>query len=366
MSFTEAGLVMSLTTLSNTTFAFVGGMITPRIGIRRMAGIGLAVIFLAQITSCLAHSFNFLVIARFMLGIGVGITAPSILISLAGWFRPNDLGMANGVQSTGFHMGRILSTGTAVLISESLEMGWRGTFYAYSIVVLAVNIIFWFIYREPEPRGLETGRGNTPRIIDVLRMRDFWLIVIGMLGNISGQFSVGTWLPRSLIDQGWSDISAASLAAILPIAGLPASFLGGVLSDRLGKRKPFLIIGAVFSSLSILTLALTSESFLVLLAVALFGFSSFLFGGPMLAIMSEHPKVGKAGTGVFFGLTQLISGAGSFVMPILVGSMRETTGSFASGFMFSSLLMLLPLIPGFLMSETGWRNKQMESRVERN
>ena len=84
----------------------------------------------------------------------------------------------------------------------------------------------------------------------LLRVRELWILTIGLSGAFSASSIIMTWLPKSLIDVGWSDMLAAQLSTIIPLVGIPANLVGGILSDRLGKRKPLIGISAIFLILS--------------------------------------------------------------------------------------------------------------------
>ena len=57
----------------------------------------------------------------------------------------------------------------------------------------------------------------------------------------SAYYGLNAWLPDAYTEHGWSDRSAGLLLAMMNLAAIPASFLVPFLSDRAGRRSPFLL-----------------------------------------------------------------------------------------------------------------------------
>ena len=354
ISITEASMFMSLINLSTLSFNFVGGILLGKTGARKIMGTGLAVIAVSQIISGLTGSYIVEVSARLVLGMGIGVTMICMMQSVSEWFSLRELSAAFSIQVTGWVTGNVVGLAAPIPLSKALGTDWRGTFLAFGAFALVVNLIFWIFFREPKATQEYTSRqGEGIKLGEILRLKDFWILSLGFMGQILGMSIAMTWLPKSLAEAGWTASSAALLTTIFPLMGLPGNLAGGLIANKLGRKKPLFLISGVFLMISYVILALAAQSILVWVAMILGGWFNFFFVGPLLAMPSELPEIGPRKSGIFLGLSNLITGSGGFFAPLLAGIMRESTGSFVSSFLFAGLLSALLLIPGFLAREQG-------------
>ena len=362
MSISQAGMLMSLTTLTTMSFNFIGGILSEKWGTKITMGVGIAIITVSQIAISMVNSFFVAAFLRLLLGVGIGIATICLIKAVSEWFPSKELAMAQSIQATGWASGNTLGLFLAIPLTQLLNMGWKGAFLSFGVFSLVLNFIFWSLFKE-SANGLhkknDIQKQSSEKLSSLLKVRELWILTIGLSGAFSSSSIVMTWLPKSLIDVGWSDIHAAQLSTIIPLVGIPANLVGGILSDRLGKRKPLIGVSAIFLILSYSTLLFNTRGALVWIAAATSGWFNFFFIGPLLAIPSELPEIGKERSGVFIGIVQMLSGLAGFVSPIAVGWIREITGSFMLGFAFSSISSALLLIPAIFGRETGWNRSTL-------
>ncbi|MHA2223125.1 MAG: MFS transporter, partial [Candidatus Thorarchaeota archaeon] len=135
--------------------------------------------------------------------------------------------------------------------------------------------------------------------------------------------------------------------------------VGAPLSDRLGKRVPFIIMstGIVAPCLVILTLSI--EFGLLIIVLTIIGFS-FFFGVPSFtAYMTEVSPVQKKG--LAFGILFSIGTLPGAISPIIFGVLGDVYGLSAS-ILFLAILALLASIEAFFMTEnTNCSNNELEA-----
>jgi len=359
MSTTQAGMLMSLTTLTTMSFNFIGGILSDKIGIKITMGTGIAIITVSQITMIMVNSYFTAALLRLLLGVGIGIATICLIKAVSEWFPSKELAMAQSIQATGWAFGNALGFFLAIPLTLVLNIGWKGTFLLFGAFSLIINFIFWFLFKESHinlSNKIHLQKRSNERILSLLRVKELWILTIGLSGAFSSSSIVMTWLPKSLIEVGWSDRYAAQLSTLIPLVGIPANLVGGIVSDRLGKRKPLIGVSAIFLIASYAILLIEPQGALIWIAAATSGWFNFFFIGPFLAIPSELPEIGQERSGVFIGIVQMLSGIAGFVSPIAVGWIREITGSFNLGFAFSSISSALLLIPAIFGRETGWNS----------
>jgi cyanate permease len=357
MSISQAGMLMSLTTLTTMSFNFIGGILSEKFGTKITMGAGIAIITISQITMSIVNSYSIAAFLRLLLGVGIGIATICLIKAVSEWFPSKELAMAQSIQATGWALGNTLGLFLAIPLTRWLNVGWKGAFLSFGVFSLVLNLIFWLLFKESS-NGLrkkkDIQKQSREKMSSLLKVRELWILTIGLSGAFSSSSIVMTWLPKSLIDVGWSDVYAAQLSTIIPLVGIPANLVGGILSDRLGKRKPLIGVSSIFLILSYAALLFDTRGTLVWIAAATSGWFNFFFIGPFLAIPSELPEIGQERSGMFIGIVQMLSGIAGFISPMAVGWIREITGSFVLGFAFSSISSALLLIPAIFGRETGW------------
>lgn len=121
-----AGLVLTVQPLSVTAFAFVGGWISSRTGSRDPSIAGLvitasALILFSSITP--DSSLSFVIFLLVLLGLGVGVFAPSNTNANLSSVKPGDRAIANGILGMMRHSGQSLSIAAGTFLIGYYVLG---------------------------------------------------------------------------------------------------------------------------------------------------------------------------------------------------------------------------------------------------
>ncbi|MHB9029321.1 MAG: MFS transporter [Candidatus Latescibacterota bacterium] len=206
-----------------------------------------------------AQSFRMAYAGRFLVGLGVSVIFISILKNNAVWFSERRFALMSGITGMVGNIGSMLSAGP---LAETLKVfSWRTVFIGIGAISLALGILGFLIVRNrPEDAGFPSVRemeGRTPGapaarfrvsdLMNVVRTRDVWPVfwvffgVTGCLYTISGLWGVPYLrdvfgLPRDV---------AARYVTVTLFAVAIGGVLSGWLSDRMRRRKPLLLGGAL-------------------------------------------------------------------------------------------------------------------------
>jgi CP family cyanate transporter-like MFS transporter len=178
------------------------------------------------------------------------------------------------------------------------------------------------------------------------RSRTAWLLVAIFALMASAYYGLNAWLPDAYAERGWSDGRAGLLLAMMNLTAIPASFVIPYLSDRTGRRSPFLLgLSACFITGAVVLVTVPALAYggALLAGVAQGGLFAMVMTLPL--DFERTPKRVGALVAMMLGLGYTI-GATS---PFFLGAVRDATGSFdsvlwlAAGFLVLQFFALLAL-----------------------
>ena len=120
--------------------------------------------------------------------------------------------------------------------------GWRGMYQIFGVVILALVPLLYFTLEEPAASPRQ-GSAQPTRALqgmttpEVLRDRNFWLIVLAMALGFGAAMGMNTHLVAAIVDKGFSQSTAAAMLSLSMFAGLAGSLLAGYLNDRFATAK---------------------------------------------------------------------------------------------------------------------------------
>ena len=308
----QMGTIMGVITLASLFFAPIGGALSDKLGARWAFGIAAIIVALAGGFRYVAGSVNDLIICMFLIGAGMAMYAPNLPKALGNWFPQKDLAMANGISISGMGIGGAIAMVTAKSVLSPSFGGWRGAMVFLGGLVLLVAILWMVVYRDRPVEG--TAQRKKLNVFqnfkDVLKVKDIWLIAIYYGLNMISLLAVVTLLPITLEERGVEN--AGGMVGIMMGATVVFNILGGMLSDRVGKRKPFLIICAVVFGLCVLGFAnFTGTALIVVLIIA--GGAMGTIAPVLMSVPVEMERIGTALVGSAIGFIFMLGNTGGFV-----------------------------------------------------
>ncbi|WP_427126851.1 sugar efflux transporter [Priestia megaterium] len=173
--------------------------------------------------------------------------------------------------------------------------------------------------------------------------RDFRTIFISLF--IIG-LSVGGFMPYLTV---WAtntlhatSFQAGFLFVPMSIIGLIVSFYLASLSDKWGKRKPFIIWALLIGTISRVPLAFTHSYTIALISLAIGGFNAFSFFFALLNDFIVKKQESKSQAGTITGTVRMAFSQGYIFGPML-GALIIDHGGYTLLFLLSGLLSLATL-----------------------
>lgn len=258
-----------------------------------------------------------LVLARLLQGLSVGgefAASTTFLVESAG---PGRRGLFSSFQYVSTTLGQLVASGIATLLVDTLSdgqmngWGWRVPFVLGAVLSL---VGFWIRQGAEETRSAEQQQAPRPALLEALRRhpRQSLLICGITAGGTIAYYTWTSYLPTYAELNAGIEKSDALLAGTISLAFFALlQPLGGLLSDRFGRRPLLLFFGLGFTLLTVPLLHALHDSFAVLLLVQCAGMVLLTgFTSISAAVNAEvfPPRVRAAGIGFPYSLTVAMFG----------------------------------------------------------
>jgi len=210
---------------------------------------------------------------------GLAVAQPFILNSVtkvgAKWFPVNERATVAGLGTLAQYIGIIIALAvTPLLISESRD-GIKQMLLVYGVISVAGSVLLLIFMREepPTPPTSEEFIFRTSPlkgISEIFKIRDMqWLLLLFFIGL--GIFNAVS----TCIDQICSNLTmeqTGMVGGIMLVGGVLGALTLPPLSDKKGKRKPFLVVCVILMLPGLIGLTVFSDFVPMLISAFIFGF----------------------------------------------------------------------------------------------
>ena len=356
----ELAWISALAVLNGSLWRLPAGILTDRIGGRKVTIFMLAATALPAYLVSTASSYGWLLVLAFLVGFAGNLFSVGIAWNAA-WFGRDRQGFALGLFGAGNvgasvtkFIGPPLIAGTAgATFVFGIQGGWRLVPVIYAVLLALLAVLTWLIVpRHDRLAGQSKPIREMLLPLKHVRVWRFSLYYVAVFGAYVG---LSAWLPKYYVDNFAVDLYTAALLTAIFI--FPASLLrpvGGWISDRIGARK---VMYATFALMLATTGILMmpnghivvlhpdgsqSEHLAYQLDVVWFTILVFLLGCSMgvgkAAVYKHIPEYFPDNVGSVGGLVGTLGGLGGFVLPPLFAYTRLWTGLPSSTFLVLFIL----------------------------
>lgn len=345
MTYTMVGTLASASAVAGGVILPFAGVLVDRWGAKKITVVGLLISATGQVAFAYVSSFEAMLASRMFLGVGIPLLFIGPYTLALRWFETSG--------KTGVAMGAMLATdgiGTLIALyaySHVLDdYGWRDGSALGAIALVVTMLITLFFLKEPKHFAtLSVARGSVVAdFLSALTHRNVIVASVFLVG-VWGSYAVAIyWVPTILMEEaGWSESDAGLIGALYPLVGMICAVSFGLMSDRLGRRKPLMLISGVGMTLAFFgcAAALSMKNY-ALLAAMLPISGLFAYGGIPLAYCLAADSVGiklaATANGIIMSIGFLLGGV---VYPIVLGIVKDATGHYTNGFIAASVSLIV-------------------------
>ncbi|MBS7613249.1 MFS transporter [Candidatus Bathyarchaeota archaeon] len=359
ITYAEAGFIFSICILAVIVLRIPWGFIIDRIGFMAAVKIAMTLIGVFSLLRGFSQSYYTLLFSQLLLGAGFAAILPC-LAKLVNVMFQEKVGFATGVYVAGFPTGELVGLGLTSYLLLALNGDWRTIFKIFGVWSLILAVLWWLIDRRIPLKQTHLNNQSKWRFKNLIRLKQLWILTGLCICSMGCYDTILTWLPSMLEIREIPVIEASITTSIFPLGFLLSGPVIGTLSDKIGLRKPFIwILGATSIVFIVFISYSTQTSLWISILVVGFALSGILT--LTLIIPTEHPEFSEL-VGGAVGLISSIGNIGSFLFPITVGFLIDTTGSSIPPLVLLAIISGITIILNIAVRETG-KNKRLHSLI---
>ena len=349
LSDTELSWISAVAVLNGSLWRLPAGMITDRIGGRKVMTLLLVFTAIPAWFVAQAHSYGAILALAFLVGFA-GNSFSSGIAWNAAWQPRSRQGYALGVFGAGNvgasvtkFIGPPLIAGTAgaTYFGGAVEGGWRLVPVIYAVLLLIMAVVLWFgTPAHDKMAGQSATLASQLAPLKQLRVWRFSLYYVAFFG---AYVALAAWLPKYYVDNFQVSLTEAGLLTALYI--FPASLLrplGGWFSDKWGARR---VMYWTFALMLVVTgVLMMPNGFIVIdhsdgsqsehlpYHIGIVAFTGLLvvlgcaMGIGKAAVFKHIPEYFPDNVGSVGGLVGMLGGLGGFALPPLFAYTKAWTG----------------------------------------
>lgn len=342
-----AGLLVSLPMLLAAAFGIPGGMWVASIGVKRAQLVGWAAMAVLAL-SFLAPNFAVMLLLRLAYGLGLAMMITSTGPLLMAWFSQREVLVMNSLNTAAVSLGVAIAVAGAAPLAEVTD--WKTSMSVFGAVGVVGAAAWLALGRDAPLEGVRPAPISLRQTANILRGHTVILLVLTDAGVLFQYTALTGWLPTFFNDHlGLSLSEAGLITGMLPFVGVFAVLAGGLVPLRFDSPRAIFVISGLSAVLGGLGSYLMPGLSGIYVAAGVLGFGSWFYVPILLTLPLRLPDITPQGLAVIYGSLMTFSGFAMFIAPILVGALRDATGSFLPGFLICTALSVTPLLAGLLL-----------------
>lgn len=380
----QAGTVGSLALVGMLIGSLVVGMLTDKLGRRRIL-IGSILLFSTFMLACaFAPTWELFAISRFITCFGVGGLLPTAVAVANEFALPERKSLTLGVVLTGPAIGTVAASTISMLLIETYS--FRPVYAVGAFGFVAAALAWKFLPESPAfltatrrpaqaarvsaayglnpPHMLVPDIGSvaqhspTRRLLNAeLRARSVRIWAVTLLSMLT-MFGVSTWLPQIMRNAGYGLGSSVSFLLAYSIGAMVGTVLASFVGQRIGV-KPLVVLGFATAATALMLMTLNPPTAPMMLLVALTGFGGMGTQNQINDYIAQFYPAAIRATGLGWALAvgRLGAIAGPTYGALVIATGTGVAGAavaFAVPAVFGAIVMLtLPRVaPGMPSAKT--------------
>ncbi len=356
-----AGLLGTITLLVSAAGGLFFGAIADRFGRARALIFTVLIFSLCSLGAATSQTLTQLLVWRALLGIGMGGEWASGAVLVSETWPAEHRTKAIGIMQSGWALGYILAAVISAVVLDVLSLGEEAWRWLFVVGALPAFYTLWIRRRVPEPAiWVERRRLGVPGsnpfavLFGPILWRRTVLATLLAASVMFGNWGLFFWLPSFLatpVEQGGAGMTLLrSMGWIIPMqVGAYFGYLSfGFISDRLGRRRTFILYLSVAALLVPVYGQLARSPDVLMVLGPLLGFVGYGYFSLFGAFLAElFPTAVRAtGQGFVYNAGRGLGALAPFTIGVLASMPHLGIGAalaLTSAFFLAGALLILTL-----------------------
>ncbi len=320
-----AGFFTTAVFLTHGILQMPGGALSDKFGPKKVGTIGLVIIAGGNLLTGTATTYEQILTYKFITGIGTGAAIVAGLRYVPTFFAGKEIALAQGVYGGSI----LLGSGFVIYVIPQLlaSLGWQGVFYTTGTMA-AFLAVLWHLLAPNTPASGSVTKIDWPGLST---NRNIWLLSLTQFGSFGTVISCGVWVNTLLQKNIHLDPKTAGMiGSLVLLIGIIMRPVGGLIVDKKWcTAKQVLIFAHAGLAVSFAWLGMCDNITAAVMAILFTGIMAALPFGPIFTYaVASFPK----SPGVAMGFVNTWGAIAVMVLPPIMGSFVDSSGTFLSAF----------------------------------
>ena len=341
------GMTVAVYGLARFAVAIPTGQLADRLGRRPTLALGGMISAAGNAWCAVATSYEELVIARFVAGAGGGMVLTGGIIVLADITTPERRGRTMAIYWGTF----LFAVGIGPLPGGWLaeRYGLAAPFAAYAVAAVAVGLVAWFAVKETRDAGQPAAldQPDLPPFREQLRqlmqLAGFRLVsIISFIHAITRTGALFSIVPVYVsVRLGLTPSQIGFGFALGSVLGLIATYPGGMLTDRFG-RKSVIVPASFATGISMALFCVAGSYGWFLLAVVVWGVASAMGASAPASYVADcaPPRMNATALSTY----RMLADLGYVIGPLALGGLADANGAASALWISAAMMMVAALV----------------------
>lgn len=344
LSIYQLGVLAAIPPLCQALLSIPSGMLTDRVGSKRMLLVSLAFAVIGSLLAATASGPLMLILAASLVYLNTTIYHPASYSFTTRLFDRGDRPKALGIHGAGGTFGVSLGPLTLSIFLGLLGLTWR---HVYLFWAVPIGLGAVLVLRLKGERGNEDASvRDSMTELDVIEPSSLMttglmiFLVFTAIRTVAGQM-IGTFMPLFIVDEkGFTVEQMGAVVSSRSLTGLLAAPLGGFLAARFGSKK-WLATSIVMSLVMLSLVTVVPGSIVFVIVYMAYGFVGTLGMAARSTLIANLTPSSRRGVG--YALLFLPGSIMGAIAPVVAANLIEFFG-FSRLFPASILISLVGLI----------------------
>jgi len=368
------------------TFA---GSLSDNQGWKFSAGLGVAMLMVAGVVKAITPhvissgtgQYWVFLFMQVLGGIGSAFALANLSKMPIKWYPEKQRALGNGLTTMMMYLGTAIGLPLVTIVAgvsktapqAVAQAGLNRVLLVVGIATVVAGVLFYVLAKEepPTPAGPISEIENIPlkeSFPILMRSTSFRALCVVSLAGYGIYIGLTVTMEKIMGFHGFSTSLASIVAAVITVGGIVGAGLLPPVSEKLGLRKPFLIVACAVAIPTTLIIAYVGNKTVDVSSGLLLGF--FLL--PALPItftmVGEMSEIGPRLAATAVGTLLAVGSIGSTFVPLLMEVFKKTPlvkVDYRLGLIFLAVLGLAALLAViFFVKETGPRSSRPTAKPE--